>query len=148
VHEVRILEHGLRHLTAVALGLDVALEIGDALLLPLDGIAQLHGVGGLLGQPHTAVRVLAQGDGALAFFQYLQALLELRLQFLQDALALLLDALLNRIFLGSSERSAQAAARPSLRSLVEAVLESAVVSIVCDGAFLARGFLSTDVCGA
>jgi hypothetical protein len=56
----------------------------------------------VLGQPLTAVRVLACGDGALAFFQYLQALFELRLQLLQDALTLLLDALLDRIFLGSS----------------------------------------------
>jgi hypothetical protein len=105
----------------------------------------LHRVGSLLGQPLTAVRVLARGDRALAFFQYLQALFELRLQLLENALPLLLDALLQRIFLGSSQRSAQAPARPGLRSLVEAVLESAVMSIVCDGAFLARRFLSTDV---
>jgi hypothetical protein len=145
---MRILEHRLRHLAAVALALDVALELGDALLLPFHGIAQLHRVGGLLGQPLAAVRVLARSDGALAFLQYLQALFELRLQLLEDALTLLLDALLDRVFLGSSERSAQAAARPGLRSLVEAVLESAVMSFVCDGASLARGFLSTDVCGA
>jgi hypothetical protein len=148
VHEVRILEHGLGHLAAVALALDVALELGDALFLPFHGIAQLHRVGCVLGQPVTAVRVLARRDGALAFFQYLQALFELRLQFLQDALALLLDALLDRIFLGSSQRSAQAATRPGLRGLVEAVLESAVMGFVCDGASLSRGFLSTDVCGA
>ena len=121
---MRILEHGLRHLAAVALGLDVALELRDALLLPLHGIAQLHRVGSLLGQPFTAVRVLELGDGALAFLQYLQALVELQLQFVQDALALLLDALLDRVFLDSSQRSAQAAARTGLCGLVEAVLES------------------------
>jgi hypothetical protein len=98
----------------------------------------------VLGQPLTAVRVLACGDGALALFQYLQALFELRLQLLQDALTLLLDALLDRIFLGSSQRSAQAAAGASLRRCLEAVLESAVMGIVCDGASLAPGFLSTD----
>ena len=134
VHELRILEHGLRDLAAVALGLDVALELRDALLLPFHGIAQLHRVGSLLGQPLTAVRVLALGDGALAFFQYLQALFELRLQLLQNALALLLDALLDRVLLHASQRSAQAAARASLRGLVEAVLESAVMGVVCDGA--------------
>ena len=99
---MRILEHGLRDLAAVALALDVALELGDAPLLPFHGIAQLHRVGSVLGQPLTAVRVLACGDGALAFFQYLQALFELRLQLLQDALTLLLDTLLDRIFLSSS----------------------------------------------
>ena len=88
------------------------------------------------------------GDDALAFFQYLQALFELRLQFLQDALALLLDALLDRVFLGATECTAQAAARAGLRRLLEAVLESAVMGFVCDGASLSRGFLSTDVCGA
>jgi hypothetical protein len=36
----------------------------------------------------------------------------------QEALTLLLDALLDRVFLGSSERSAQAAARPWLCGLV------------------------------
>jgi hypothetical protein len=148
VHEVRILEHGLRHLAAVALALDIALELGDALLLPFHGIAQLNRVGSLLGQPFTAIRVLARRNGALAFFQYLQALFELRLQFLQDALTLLLDALLDRIFLGSSQRSAQAPARRGLRGLVDAVLESAVMSVVCDGASLVRGFLPTDICGA
>ncbi|HET6174150.1 MAG TPA: hypothetical protein VFD90_16180 [Gaiellales bacterium] len=148
MHEVRILEHGLRHLAAVALALDIALELGDALLLPFHGIAQLNRVGSLLGQPFTAIRVLARRNGALAFFQYLQALFELRLQFLQDALTLLLDALLDRIFLGSSQRSAQAPARRGLRGLVDAVLESAVMSVVCDGASLVRGFLPTDICGA
>jgi hypothetical protein len=117
-------------------------------LLPLHGIAQLDRVGSLLGQPVSAVRVLARSDGALAFFQYLQALFELRLQFLQDALALLLDALLDRILLDSSQRSAQAPARPGLGGLVEAVLECAVMGFVCDGASLVRGFLSTDVFGA
>jgi hypothetical protein len=145
---MRILEHRLRHLAAIALALDVALELGDPLFLPFHGIAQLHGVGSLLGQPFTTVRVLAHRDGALAFFQYLQPLFELGLQFLQDALALLLDAMLDCILLSASQRSAQAAARPGLRSLVEAILESAFVSFVCDGASLARGFLSTDVCGA
>ena len=145
---VRILEHRLRHLAAVALVLDVALEVGDAPLLPLHDIAQLHRGGSLLGQPLTAVLVLARGDSALALLQYLQALFELQLQFVQDALALLLDALLDRVFLGSSERSAQAAARTGLRGLVEAVLETAVMGVVCDGASLSRGFLSTDECGA
>jgi hypothetical protein len=36
----------------------------------------------------------------------------------QEALALLLNALLDRVFLGSSERSAQAAAGTSFRGLV------------------------------
>jgi len=36
----------------------------------------------------------------------------------QEALTLLLDALLDRVFLGSSERSAQAAARTRLCGLV------------------------------
>jgi hypothetical protein len=148
VHELRILEHRLRHLAAIALALDVALELGDALLLPFHGVAQLHRVGRTLGQPVTAVCVLARRNGALPLFQYLQALFELRLQLLQDALALLLDALLDRIFLSPSQRTAQAPARPGFRGLVEAVLESAVVSVVCDGAFLARAFLPTDVCGA
>jgi hypothetical protein len=136
VHELRILEHRLRDLAAVALALDVALELGDALLLPFHGIAQLHRVGRALGQPVTAVRVLARRDRALAFFQYLQALLELRLELLQDALALLLDALLDRILLSPAQRTAQAPARRGFGGLVEAVLESAVVSVVCDGAFL------------
>ena len=104
--------------------------------------------GGLLGQPLPAVRVLERGDRALTFFQYLQALVELHLQLVQEALALLLDALLDGLVLGSSERSAQAAAGTGLRGLVEAVLETAVMVVVCDGASLSRGFLSTDVCGA
>jgi hypothetical protein len=145
---VGILEHRLRHLAAVSLALDAAQELGDALLLPFHGIAQLDRVGRLLGQPLATTRVLARSDRALAFLQYLQALFELRLQFLQDALALLLDALLDRIFLGASQRSAQAPARRGFRGLVEAVLESAVMGFVCDGTFLARGFLSTDVRGA
>ena len=84
------------------------------------------------------------GDGALALLQYLQALVELHLQFLQDALTLLLDALLDRVFLDASQRSAQAAARAGLCGLIEAVLETAVMGFVCDGASLSRGFLSTD----
>ena len=112
VHELRILEHGLGDLAAVALGLDVALELRDARFLPFHGIAQLHRVGSLLGQPVTAVLVLALGDDALPFFQYLQALFELRLQFLQDALALLLDALLDRVLLHAS-RALRAGCGPS-----------------------------------
>ena len=138
----------LGHLAPVALALDVALEVLDAPFLPLDDVAQLHRRGGLLGQPLTAVFVLELGDGALALLQDLQALVELQLQFVQDALALLVDALLDRVFLDASERSAQAAARAGLGGLVEAVLETAVMVFVCDGASLARGFLSTDVCGA
>jgi hypothetical protein len=139
VHEGRILDHGLRDLAPVALALDVALELVDAPLLPVHGVTQLHRGGGLLGQPLTAVGVLEVGDGALAFFQYLQALFELRLELLQDALALLLDALLDRILLSPAQRTAQAPARRGFRGLVEAVLESAVVSVVCDGAFLSSG---------
>ena len=148
VHELRILEHGLGDLAAIPLGVDIALELGDATFLLFQGSAELHRVGGLLGQPVTAVLVLAHGDDALALLQYLQPLFELRLHFLQDALALLLDALLDRVFLHASERPAQAAARSGLRSLIEAVLETAVMGVVCDGASLSRGYLSTDACGA
>jgi hypothetical protein len=148
VHERRILEHGLRDLAPVTLALDVALEILDAPLLPVHGIAQLHRGGGLLGQPLTAVGILEVGDGALAFFQYLQALVELHLQFLEDALTLLQDALLDGLVLDASQRSAQAPARAGLGGLLEAILENAVVVVVCDGASLVRGFLSTDVYGA
>ena len=116
--------------------------------LALDGLAQLHGRRRLLGQPLAAVLVLELGDDALALLEYLQPLLELQLQLVQDALALRLDALLDGLVLRPSERSAQAAARPGPGGLVEAVLESAVMVVVCDGASLARGFLSTDVCGA
>jgi hypothetical protein len=148
VHERRILEHGLRDLAPVTLALDVALEILDAPLLPVHGIAQLHRGGGLLGQPLTAVGILEVGNGALAFFQYLQALVELHLQFLEDALTLLQDALLDGLVLDASQRSAQAPARAGLGGLLEAILENAVVVVVCDGASLVRGFLSTDVYGA
>jgi hypothetical protein len=148
VHERRILEHGLRDRSPVALALDVALEVLDAALLPIHGIAQLHRGGGLLGQPLTAVGILEVGDGALAFFQYLQALVELHLQFLQDALTLLEDPMLDGLVLDASQRSAQAPARAGLGGLLEAVLENALVIFVCDGASLVRGFLSTDVCGA
>jgi len=148
VHERRILEHGLRDRSPVALALDVALEILDATLLPLHGIAQLHRGGGLLGQSLTAVGILEVGDGALAFFQYLQALVELHLQFLEDALTLLEDSVLDGLVLDASQRSAQAPARAGLGGLLEAVLENAIVVFVCDGASLVRGFLSTDVCRA
>jgi hypothetical protein len=148
VHERRILEHGLRDLAPVTLALDVALEILDAPLLPVHGIAQLHRGGGLLGQPLTAVGILEVGNGALAFFQYLQALVELHLQFLEDALTLLQDALLDGLVLDASQRSAQAPARAGLGGLLEAILENAVVVVVCDGASMVRGFLSTDVYGA
>jgi hypothetical protein len=145
VHERRVLEHGLRDLAPVALALDAALELVDALLLPIHGIAQLHRGGGLLGQPLTAVGVLEVGNGALAFFQYLQALVELHLQFLEDALTLLEDPLLDGLVLDASQRSAQAPARAGLCGLLEAVLENAIVVFVCDGASLVRGFLTTDV---
>ena len=148
MHERRILEHRLGDLAPVALALDVALELVDAPLLPLHGIAQLHRGGGLLGQPLTAVRILEVGNGALAFFQYLQALVELHLQLVEDAVTLLLDALLDGLVLDASQRSAQAPARAGLCGLLEAVLENAVMVFVCDGASLVRGFLSTDVCGA
>ena len=148
VHERRILEHGLRDRSPVALALDVALELLDAPLLPVHGIAQLHRGGGLLGQPLTAVGILEVGNGALAFFQYLQALVELHLQFLQDALTLLEDPMLDGLVLDASQRSAQAPARAGLGGLLEAVLENAIVVFVCDGASLVRGFLSTDMCGA
>ena len=105
-------------------------------------------VGGLLGEPLAAVLVLARGDDALALLEDLQPLLELQLQLVQDALALRLDALLDGLVLRPAERSAQAPARPGARGLVESILESAVMVVVCDGASLARGFLSTDVCGA
>jgi hypothetical protein len=148
VHERGILEHGLRDLTPVALAVDVALEVLDAPLLPIHGIAQLHRRGGLLGQPLTAVGVLEVGNGAFAFFEYLQALVELHLQFLEDALTLLQDALLDGLVLDPSQRTAQAPARAGLGGLLEAVLENAIVVVVCDGASLVRGFLSTDVYGA
>jgi len=148
VHERWVLEHGLCDLAPVALALDVVLELLDALLLPIHGIAQLHRGGCLLGQPFTAVGVLQVGNGALAFFQYLQALVELHLQFLEDALTLLEDPVLDGLVLGASQRSAQAPARAGLGGLLEAVLENAVVVFVCDGASLVRGFLSTDACGA
>ena len=118
VHQRRILEHGLRDLAPVALALDAALELVDAPLLALHGIAQLHRGGGLLGQPFTAVRVLEVGDGALAFFQYLQALVELHLQLVEDAVALLLDALLDGLVLDAAQRSAQAPASAGLRGLL------------------------------
>ena len=146
--ERRILEHALRHLAAIALGLDVAQELLDALFLALDGLTQLHGRRRLLGQPLAAVLVLEPGDDALALLQYLQPLLELQLELVQDALALRLDTLLDGLVLRPAERSAQAAARPGAGGLVEAILESAVMVVVCDGASLARSFLSTDVCGA
>ena len=136
MHERRILEHRLRDLAAVALALDVALEVLDAPLLPVHGVAQLHRGGGLLGQPLTAVGILELGNGALAFLQYFQALVELHLQFLQDALTLLEDPMLDRLFLDASQRSAQAAARAGLGGLLEAVLETAVMGFVCDGASL------------
>ena len=148
VHELRILEHALRDLAPVALALHVAQELLDARFLLLHGLAQVHGRGSLLGQPVAAVLVLERGNDALALLEYLQPLLELELQLVQDALALLLDALLDGLVLSPAERSAQAPARPGSCGLVEAVLESAVMGFVCDGASLARGFLSTDVCGA
>ena len=51
VQELRILEHALGDLAPVALALDAALELLDALFLALDGLAQLHGRRRLLGQP-------------------------------------------------------------------------------------------------
>ena len=146
VHERRVLEHGLGHLAAVALALDVARQLFDPPFLAIDGVAQLHRRGGLLRKPFAAVCVLEAGDGALAFLQHFHALVELQLQLHEDALALLLDALLHRVFLDAPQRSAQASPRAWLRGLVEAVLEVEVVILVCDGAFLA--LLSTDVCGA
>ena len=118
VRQRRILEHGLRDLAPVALALDAALELVDAPLLALHGIAQLHRGGGLLGQPLTAVRVLEVGDGALAFFQYLQALVELHLQLVEDAVALLLDALLDGLVLDPAQGSAQAPASAGLCGLL------------------------------
>jgi hypothetical protein len=72
----------------------------------------------LLGQPLTAIRVLEGGDGALAFFQYLQALVELQLQLMEDAVALRLDALLDGLVLDAAQRSAQAAASAGLGGLL------------------------------
>jgi hypothetical protein len=57
-----------------------------------------------------AVRVLAVGDRPLALLEDLQALVELQLQLVEDALPLLLDALRDRLVLRPSQGSAQAAA--------------------------------------
>ena len=76
------------------------------------------------------------GNGAFAFFQYLQALVELHLQLVEDAVTLLVDALLDGLVLDASQRSAQAPARAGLCGLLEAVLENALVVFVCDGASL------------
>ena len=145
VHERRILEHALGDLAPVALALDVAHQLLDAHLLPLHGLPQLHRRGSLLGEPLPPVRVLELGDGPLALLQDLQALFELQLQLVEDALALLLDALLDGLVLGPSERSAQAAARPGPGGLVETILESAVMGVACDGAVPRSRLLSTDV---
>ena len=118
VHERRIFEHRLRHLAAVALVVDVALEVGDHPFLALDDIAQLHRHGSLLGQPFTAVGILERSNSSLALLENLAPLVELQLQFVQEALTLLGDALFDRVFLDSSERSAQAAACTGLCGLV------------------------------
>ena len=148
MHQLRILEHRLGDLAPVALALDAALQLVDPPFLALHGIAQLHRGGGLLGQPLATVGVLAVGDDALAFLQYLQALVELHLQLVQDALALRLDPVLDRLVLNAAQRSAQAPARSGLGGQLEAILESAVTIVVCDGTSLSRRFLSTDVRGA
>ena len=71
VHERRIFEHRLRHLAAVALVVDVALEVGDHPFLALDDIAQLHRHGSLLGQPFTAVGILERSNSSLALLENL-----------------------------------------------------------------------------
>ena len=74
--------------------------------------------GSLLGQPFTAVGILERSNSSLALLENLAPLVELQLQFVQEALTLLGDALFDRVFLDSSERSAQAAAGPGLCGLV------------------------------
>ncbi len=58
------------------------------------------------------------GNGALAFFQYLQALVELHLQLVEDAVPLGLDALLDGLVLNAAQRSAQAPASAGLGGLL------------------------------
>ena len=74
--------------------------------------------GSLLGQPLAAVGILELGDSSLALLENLEPVVELQLQLVQEALALLGDALLDRVFLGSSQRSAQAAAGTGFCGLV------------------------------
>jgi hypothetical protein len=140
MQERRILEHALGDLAPVALALDAPLELLDALFLALDGLPQLHRRRRQLGQPLAAVLVLEVGDDPLALLEYLQPLLELQLELVQDPLALRLDALLDGLILRPAERSAQAAARPGPGGLVESILERTVTVVVWDGASLARGF--------
>jgi hypothetical protein len=140
VQELGILEHALGDLAPVALALDAALELVDALFLALHGLAQLHRRRRLLRKPFAPVLVLEPGDDALALLEYLQPLLELQLELVQDALPLRLDALLDGLVLRPAQRSAQAPARPGSCGLVESILESAVMGVVLDGASLARGF--------
>ncbi len=140
MQELRILEDALGDLAPVALALDAALELLDALFLALDGLPQLHRRRRLLGQPLAAVLVLELGDDALALLEDLQPLLELQLELVQDALALRLDALLDGLILRPAQRSAQAAARPGAGGLVESILESPITVVVWDDASLARGF--------
>jgi hypothetical protein len=140
VQKLRILEHALGDLAPVALALDAALELLDALFLALDGLAQLHGRGRLLGQSLAPVLVLELRDDALALLEYLQPLLELQLELVQDALAFRLDALLDGLVLRPAKRAAQAAARPGPDGLVESILESPIMGFFWNGASLAQGF--------